>query len=267
MRGMEEVVGASSPGTLPNACRCERTAGSAGGRVLPHRRSVPLSDLAVHRPPTIRPVPLGETQTNAYLVVVESSEGRDCWIVDPGVDPQPLLDLVRREGLAPSAILLTHAHYDHIGGVDEVERAFGRLPIRLHEAERAFCETPLLNLSMFGGRPITCRSPDATLSDGEELHLGSTRWRVLHTPGHSPGSVTLYEARHGIAIAGDLLFAGSIGRIDFPTSDAEAMKRSLRRVLEELPDATRVLPGHGPATTIGEERRANPFLQDDLQGW
>ena len=192
---------------------------------------------------------------------------RSCWIVDPGVDPTPLLELVEREGLAPEAIVLTHAHYDHIGGVDEIERRHGRLPIHLHEAERAFCEAPMLNLSMFGGRPITCREPDETLADGDGLELGPTRWRVLHTPGHSPGSVTLFDAEHGIAISGDLLFAGSIGRVDFPTSDPEAMKRSLRRVLEELPDETRVLPGHGPETTIGAERRGNPFLRDDLAAW
>jgi len=144
---------------------------------------------------------------------------RSCWIVDPGVDPTPLLDLVEREGLSPQAILLTHAH------------------------------------------------PDETLADGDGLELGPTRWRVLHTPGHSPGSVTLFDAEHGIAISGDLLFAGSIGRVDFPTSDPEAMKRSLRRVLEELPDETRVLPGHGPETTIGAERRGNPFLRDDLADW
>lgn len=98
------------------------------------------------------------------------------------------------------------------------------------------------------------------LEEGDRLELGPTRWRVLHTPGHSPGSVCLVDDRDEVAFVGDLVFAGSIGRTDFPTSDPGAMRRSLARILQELPDAITLLPGHGGATTLGEERRANPFL-------
>ncbi|MGA1467972.1 MAG: MBL fold metallo-hydrolase [Phycisphaerales bacterium] len=211
--------------------------------------------------PRIRAFPLGETETNAYLVSGAAGDPKGCWIVDPGVDPSSLVETVRREGLEPRAIVLTHAHYDHIGGVDEVERAFGRLPIHLHAAEEAFCEEPMLNLSVFLGTPIVCRSPDHTLAEGSTLSLGESRWRVMHTPGHSPGSVCLVDDVHDVAIVGDLVFAGSIGRTDFPTSDPEAMRGSLARILEELPDSTALLPGHGPATTLAAERRRNPFLQ------
>jgi glyoxylase-like metal-dependent hydrolase (beta-lactamase superfamily II) len=211
--------------------------------------------------PRIRAFPLGETETNAYLVSGASGDPKGCWIVDPGVDPSSLVETVRREGLEPRAIVLTHAHYDHIGGVDEVERAFGRLPIHLHAAEEAFCEEPMLNLSVFLGTPIVCRAPDHALAEGSDLSLGESHWRVIHTPGHSPGSVCLVDEAHEVAIVGDLVFAGSIGRTDFPTSDPEAMRRSLARILEELPDTMTLLPGHGPATTLAAERRRNPFLQ------
>ncbi len=205
-------------------------------------------------------VPLGETATNAYVVAVPEAPSQPCWIVDPGVEPATLVAAVRREGWTPTAIVLTHAHYDHIGGVDEIERAFGRLPILLHREEAAWCGDPLLNLSAFGPRRITCRSADRMLEEGDRLELGPSRWRVLHTPGHSPGSVCLVDDRDEVALVGDLVFAGSIGRTDFPTSDPGAMRRSLARILQELPDAITLLPGHGGATTLGEERRANPFL-------
>ena len=211
--------------------------------------------------PRVRAFPLGETETNAYLVSDAPGDPNGCWIVDPGVDPSSLVEVVRREGLEPRAIVLTHAHYDHIGGVDAIERSFGRLPIHLHAAEAAFCEEPMLNLSVFLGTPIVCRSADRTLAEGDTLSLGDCRFRVFHTPGHSPGSVCLVDEAHGIALVGDLVFAGSIGRTDFPTSDPAAMRRSLARILEELPDETTLLPGHGPATTLALERRRNPFLQ------
>ena len=211
--------------------------------------------------PRIRAFPLGETETNAYLVSHAPGDAKGCWIVDPGVDPSSLVEAVRREGLEPRAIVLTHAHYDHIGGVDAIERAFGRLPIHLHAAETEFCEEPMLNLSVFLGTPITCRRADQALGEGDVLTLGTSRWRVIHTPGHSPGSVCLIDDADGVAIVGDLVFAGSIGRTDFPTSDPEAMRRSLARILEELPDEMALLPGHGPATTLAAERRRNPFLQ------
>jgi hydroxyacylglutathione hydrolase len=226
-------------------------------------RTEPMSEPDHHGPtaPRLRTFSLGETETNAYLLSGGADDPKGCWIVDPGVDPSRLVETVRREGLEPRAIVLTHAHYDHIGGVDEVERAFGRLPIHLHAAEQAFCEEPMLNLSVFRGTPIVCRAPDHLLAEGDAIPLGSCRFRVLHTPGHSPGSVCLVDDAHDVAIVGDLVFAGSIGRTDFPTSDPDAMRRSLARIVEELPDSMTLLPGHGPATTLGEERRHNPFLQ------
>lgn len=212
-------------------------------------------------------VPLGVFETNGYVVATRSDRNAAldpaCWIIDPGQDPAELITYVHRNGLQPQAILLTHAHADHIAGLEEVRAAFPEAPVLGHPAEEAFYGDPQLNLSQFAGLPFAVRPPTGRLEHGQELHLNGTTWRVLHTPGHSPGGVTLVCDAAGIAIVGDTLFAGSIGRVDFPTSDPAAMHRSLHQVLMKLPDAMTVHPGHGPATTIGRERQTNPFLRED----
>jgi len=118
----------------------------------------------------------------------------------------------------------------------------------------------MLNLSQFIGEPVSVTPPSGELRNGDALTLGATEWKVLHTPGHSPGSVTLWCPAARTALVGDTLFLDSIGRIDFPGSDADAMRDSLQQVLMKLPDDTRVFPGHGPDTTIGRERRRNPYI-------
>lgn len=221
--------------------------------------------------PEITTFPLGDWQTNCHVVRVPGAkpphDARTCWIVDCGQRPRPLIDHIRREGLRPAAIILTHAHVDHIAGIDEAIAAFGPLPILAHEAEREFNGEPMLNLSAFAAMDVRVSPPTGFLKDGDRLELSGSEWTVRHVPGHSPGGIALLHGigRGGgppVAMVGDTLFAGSIGRVDFPTSDPEALKRSLRDVLLSLPDETRVLPGHGPATTIGAERRTNPFVLD-----
>ncbi len=208
--------------------------------------------------PSITRFVLGDFQTNCYIVRDPGQNA--CWIVDCGQRPDELLDYISTEGLQPVAILLTHAHADHIWGIDQALSRLGDLPIFLHEAEQDWCGNPMLNLSELFGFPVSVTGPTDLLKHDDTLKLASSTWRVIHTPGHSPGSVCFVHDDSDQAIVGDTLFAGSIGRIDFPTSDPEAMKRSLHDQLLKLPDSMAIYPGHLEPTTIGQERTTNPYL-------
>ena len=210
--------------------------------------------------PRLHAFELGRCATNAYVVAPPAGQGDTCWIVDPGESPGPLLQFLRGCSLRPEAVLCTHAHADHIAGLEAVLAETGDLPVLAHPLEHDWFGDPMLNLSQFIGDPVSVRAPTGDLTHGQHLTLGTMRWRVLHTPGHSPGSVTLSCPDASLALVGDTLFSGSIGRVDFPTSDPDAMRHSLHDVLLALPDDTRIFPGHGPDTTIGRERRGNPFI-------
>ena len=205
--------------------------------------------------------PAGAFAANCY--VVAPARGAECVIVDPGQDAQQgIEELLLRYRLKPIAVLLTHGHIDHMWSVAPVCGAKG-IPAYIHPDDRELLADPAKGLSLavgqqlFGG--ITFTEPDDVreLADGSALSLAGLDFTVRHTPGHTPGSVT-FGSENGL-FSGDLLFAGSIGRTDLPGGDHQAMLRSLARTLT-LPDDTLVLPGHGPQTTIGAERRTNPFL-------
>ena len=201
---------------------------------------------------------LGDFLTNCYVV---HTGGGACWLVDAGMHPEPMLTYLKEHGLTPERIVLTHAHGDHIAGLWEVREQWPDVPIVVHEAEGAFLTDPALNLSAMLGMPFTGPEATGTISPGTLMTLGDVSFEVRFTPGHSPGGITLYQPEQGVALVGDALFAGSIGRTDFPTSDHDTLIRAIREQLLTLPDETRVLPGHGPETTIGQERANNPFLQ------
>lgn len=220
-----------------------------------------------HPRPTIQRFTLGPYETNCYVVIPGSgghpspAPGTPCWIIDASFEPAPIVEFIRSRGLKPQALILTHAHIDHIAGVREVLAAFPGLPVNVHEAEREWLTDPLLNLSSFSGMPVTAPEASRLLQEGDELVLGGDAWRVLHTPGHSPGGITLYHAPSKTAIVGDALFSGSIGRTDFPGADHATLVRSIKTKLYTLPEDVRILPGHGPESTIGRERLSNPFVR------
>jgi glyoxylase-like metal-dependent hydrolase (beta-lactamase superfamily II) len=212
--------------------------------------------------------PAGSFATNCY--VLASGPGQACVVVDPGQDAvEPLEGLLGEHRLTPVAVLLTHGHFDHTFSVAPVCDGHD-VPAFIHPDDRAMLADPLKGFSpeamaFFGGR-LELREPREvrTLDDGATLTLAGLTMRVDHTPGHTPGSVVFSTATtqgDEVILAGDTLFAGSIGRTDLPGGDHATMLRSLRDKLLTRDDAAYVLPGHGPTTTIGRERASNPFLQ------
>jgi glyoxylase-like metal-dependent hydrolase (beta-lactamase superfamily II) len=219
-------------------------------------------------------LPLGELMTNCWVLslsrggVASGAVGRSpgaeaetdgCWVVDPG-DDRPLIAYLGRRKLRPGRILITHGHGDHIAGLAGLKARHPAAIVTAPAGDAAMLGDPELNLSAAFGLSITAPPADELVGPGQELTLGELSWRVLDVSGHSPGGVAFYCAAAGAVIAGDALFAESIGRTDIPGADAAQLLHNIRRHLLSLPDATRVLPGHGPPTTIGQERLTNPFL-------
>ncbi len=205
---------------------------------------------------TVQTFTLGQWQTNCFVLAV----GKSCWIVDAGFDPEAMLDAIDAQGLNVEKVVLTHAHLDHIAGLHAVRHRYPDVPILVHADEEDFLTDTRLNLSAAIIEPVVAPEATSLMHHGEQLELNGVSFEIRHTPGHSPGGITLVQHDSNLAIVGDTLFAGSIGRYDFPTSDGPRLMQSINDQLMSLPDDTRVLPGHGPATTIGQERATNPFL-------
>lgn len=198
--------------------------------------------------------PLGPLQTNSYLVV--NKETKQGIIIDAGMNPAELIKKASEYQI--EGILLTHAHFDHMGGVEEIRKAV-QAPVYIHSVEQSFLQNPELNLSSnWSGHGIKGQSAENEYKDGDLLELAGMRIIVLETPGHTPGSVSLLIGMN--IFTGDALFQGSIGRTDFPGGSFTQLKQSIFTKLFTLHDETKVYPGHGLPTTIGKEKKENPFL-------
>jgi len=200
---------------------------------------------------------VGPVSTNCYIVGSESSKRGI--IIDPGADARLILKTVNDLGLTISLIVVTHLHFDHVGALAPVkERTGAEIAIHETEAKAGLGMLSRMLSSMMGGSFSQPPKPDRLLKDGDTIEVDGLRFTVLYTPGHSPGGISLYG--HGIVFSGDALFNYGIGRTDFPGCSYEQLMDSIQNKLMTLPDETIVYPGHGPSTTIGEERRGNPFL-------
>jgi len=206
--------------------------------------------------------PVGPIQANCVLLG-DPSTGVLA-VIDPGEEAPRILERIEASGLSPSLILHTHGHLDHAGGTAELARRLGpEVPIGLHRDELDLYRSLAMQGRMFGLEAVTPPEPTLWLAHGDRLAVGRLELEVRHTPGHSPGGVcfVVHGAPEPTVVVGDVLFAGSIGRTDLFGGSFEVLERSIRDQLYSLPDATRVVCGHGPDTTIGREKRSNPFVR------
>jgi glyoxylase-like metal-dependent hydrolase (beta-lactamase superfamily II) len=207
----------------------------------------------------VRGVTVGPVQENCFLVRGEGAHG---FVVDPGDEPEVLLDGIRELGIETvDAILLTHCHFDHVGAVAPVARATGA-PVYCPKLEVPLVQDIMRFVPWPGFGPYEGHDPEHTVEGGETLTIAGVTLDVVFTPGHSPGHVTYAAEEHGVLFSGDVLFQGSVGRTDLPGGDWDTLARSIALLLERYPDETQVLPGHMGATTLGRERATNPFLAE-----
>lgn len=199
---------------------------------------------------------VGEVQTNCYFAV--NKETKEMFVVDPGDSAKMLADRIRERGYQPAAILLTHGHFDHAKGAQELSELLG-VKIYAHEAERETLEDPRRNVSGMTGRSEAYHA-DIYVKDGQTLNLAGFEVRVLHTPGHTQGGCCYYLPGEAVLFSGDTLFCQSVGRTDFPGGSMGKLVGSIREKLLDLPEYTKVYPGHMDETTIGQEKQWNPFL-------
>lgn len=204
-------------------------------------------------------LPLGPIQTNCYIAICQATQ--QTAVIDPSDQADVIQRVLTEQNCTLSHILLTHAHFDHVGALGELKAAFPEVPVSIHPDAVAMLAAAPRQAAMFGLQMMPPPPPDVMLAEGDIIQVGEVKLDVLYTPGHAPGHVAFHAAKQKVVFSGDVLFQGSIGRTDLPGGDFDLLINVIRTQLLTLPDETQVLSGHGPATTIGVERAMNPFLR------
>lgn len=204
---------------------------------------------------------LGDFETNSY-VLRKNPEAKQALIIDTGLDSRPLIDFLKQNNLTPVALLLTHGHADHIAGVAELRENYPDVKVCIHKLDAEMLTNAHTNLSAMSGLSLNVEAADVIIDCEKPIEFAGITLQPLHTPGHTKGGICLYSENDGVIFVGDTLFAGSVGRTDFPGSSGTELITSIKEKLLPLPEDTTAYPGHGPATTIGQEKTANPFLQN-----
>lgn len=199
---------------------------------------------------------LGRLENNCYYLHKEGE--KETILVDPSTKAEQIYETLQSKGLEMKAILITHGHFDHILATNDLKALAGGVPVYAGRKETLLLEDPEMNHSVRIGKTCVVKA-DVLLKDGDEVTVGSMKFKTIETPGHSIGGVCFYFEEDGVLISGDTLFFESVGRTDFPTGDAGALRTSIMEKLYRLPDETAVYPGHGDSTTIGHEKAYNPF--------
>jgi len=202
---------------------------------------------------------LGEFETNCYIAR-SSDSAAECLIIDTGLDIRELPAFLDQHKLTPAAVILTHGHIDHIAGVEALRKKFPSIQVYIHKLDAEMLGNANVNLSIMAGSSFTAGKADRLIDEGDTIDKAGIRLRVIHTPGHTPGGICLYSEKDGIIFVGDTIFAGSVGRTDFPNGNMKQLIEGIKHKLLTLPENTIAYPGHGPETTIGQEKAENPFL-------
>ncbi len=203
---------------------------------------------------------IGAYETNCYILR-KSPSSRDCVVIDTGLEPGQLIAFLKKNTLNPAAVILTHGHADHIGGLEELKKNFPKIKTYIHKADAEMLTNPDLNLSILTGGLLSTDSADILVNEPDIIEEAGIKLEVLNTPGHTPGGISLYVEEENAVFTGDALFADSVGRTDFPKGSMSQLVKNIKQKLLTLPDDTIVYPGHGPSSTIGREKTYNQYLQ------